>query len=530
MSRTTFPRLLRAEWTKFRTVRGWVLGMAAAALATVLVGLLGTAAPGPSGQGTDTSFPRGPGGEAVNDNFFLVHRTLTGDGSITVPVQALTGVPDAGPTPDTGRTTDTTPQTAGDPTTADVPPSSPAAVSPWAKAGIIVKGSLAQGSTYAAVMVTGAHGVRMQYDYTGDIAAAGSSGGVSEGSARWLRLVRAGSLLTGYVSADGSHWSWVGTARLAGLPATVQAGLFVASPQAMEETPVGAGFSPAVARGDFGRPVLGGDWSDEDWTGTQVGDDAGTSGSYTNTTKGEFTSSAAGFSVTGAGDIAPVVGGPAMGHGYTLENFLVGAFAGLIVVTAVGTVFVTAEYRRGLIRTTLTAHPGRGRVLVAKAAVVAAAAFAVGLVAAAVAVPLGGRSAEGRGFRVFPVPTATELRVVVGTALLFAVTAVLALGVGAVLRRSATAVALVVASLVLPYLLATAGVLPVGASEWLLRVTPAAGFAVQQTLPRYAQVVTVYEPSTGYHPLPPWAGFAVLCGYAAVAFALALTRMKRRDA
>ncbi|MEV6950994.1 hypothetical protein [Streptomyces sp. NPDC051183] len=36
MTRTeTFARLLRAEWTKLRTVRGWVLAVAGAALATV---------------------------------------------------------------------------------------------------------------------------------------------------------------------------------------------------------------------------------------------------------------------------------------------------------------------------------------------------------------------------------------------------------------------------------------------------------------------------------------------------------------
>ncbi|MEV7521896.1 ABC transporter permease subunit [Streptomyces sp. NPDC091371] len=507
MNPTGFLRLLHAEWTKFRTMRGWVLGMAAAALATVVVGLLGTAAPGPSGERADTSFPRGPGGEAVNDSFYFVHRTLTGDGSITVPVRALTSALEGGP-------------------------EAAAGVPPWAKAGIIVKESLTQGSSYAAVMATGAHGVRMQYDFTGDVAASapGLPGSGSGPSSGWLRLVRAGSTLTGYASADGSRWSLVGTARLTGLPATVQAGLFAATPQAMEKTSVGAGFSPAVVTGTFGPAELQGNWSGGAWAGEQVGGSAGTSGSYTNTTKGGFTQSGAGFTVTGAGDIAPVVGGPVMGPGYTLENFLVGAFAGLIVVIAVGTVFVTAEYRRGMMRTTLAAHPGRGQVLVAKAAVAASVAFAVGLVAAAVAIPLGEQGAEGRGFSVFPVSTATELRIVVGTALLFAVTAVLALCVGALLRRSATAVALVVASIVLPYVLASAGVLPAGASEWLLRVTPAAGFAVQQTLPRYAQVLSVYEPSTGYHPLPPWAGFAVLCGYAAVAFALAVVRLRRRDA
>ena len=36
--------LVHAEWTKFRTVRGWVIGMLVAIPLTVLIGLLGPAA------------------------------------------------------------------------------------------------------------------------------------------------------------------------------------------------------------------------------------------------------------------------------------------------------------------------------------------------------------------------------------------------------------------------------------------------------------------------------------------------------
>ncbi|MEU2022703.1 ABC transporter permease subunit [Streptomyces sp. NPDC016469] len=493
---TGFLATLHAEWTKFRTVRGWVLTMAGALLATIVVGLLGTAAPGPGG---DASYPKGPGGEAVNDSFSFVYRTLTGDGTLTVPLRSLTGAADTG----TGKTA--------------------RGVQPWAKAGIIVKESLSQGSPYAALMATGAHGVRMQDDYTHDTAGPRAQQG-------WLRLVRSGDRLTGYASADGSRWTEVGRARLPGRAHTVRAGLFATSPQAKQDTGAGAGFSPAVATGTFGRPELTGDWSRTPWRGTQVGGDAGTSGSYTNTLKGGFTRTAGGgFTVTGAGDIAPVVGGPAMGVGFAVEDFLVGTFAGLIAVIAVSALLITGEYRRGLLRTTMTATPLRGRVLGAKALVAGGVACAVGLVAAAVALPLGASGARGRGFLVLPVTSATEMRVVAGTGLLCAAAAVLALGVGVLLRRGGTAVALVVASLVLPFLLASSGVLPPGVSEWLLRVTPAAGFAVQQTLPRYAQVLSVYEPSTGYFPLAPWAGLAVLCGYAALAHGLAVVRLRGRD-
>ncbi|MEV6423544.1 ABC transporter permease subunit [Streptomyces sp. NPDC051662] len=500
-----FLRTLHAEWTKFRTVRGWVLAMAGALLVTIVVGLLGTAAPAPGGRGADSpSYPKGPGGEAVNDSFYFVHRTLTGDGTLTVPLRSLTGVADTG--------------IGGRPTNG---------AQPWAKAGIIMKESLNQGSSYASVMATGGHGVRMQYDYTHDTA--GPSGTVSKESPRWLRLVRSGDLLTGYASADGSHWTEVDSVRLPGLPHTVRAGLFATSPQAKQDTAAGPGFSPAVATGTFGAPDVTGGWSQGAWSGIQVGGDAGTSGSYTNTLKGGFTQNGGGVTVTGAGDIAPVVGGPVMGGGFSIENFLVGTFAGLVVVIAVGTVFITGEYRRGLLRTTIAATPLRARVLGAKALTAGGIAFAIGLVTAAITIPIGERSALGRGFHVFPVTPATELRVVAGTGLLCAAAAVLALGVGALLRRSATAVALVIASIVLPFLLATSGVLPPDVSQWLLRVTPAAGFAIQQTLPHYTQVLSVYEPSTGYYPLAPWAGFAVLCGYAALAFGLAVVRLRGRD-
>ena len=112
---------------------------------------------------------------------------------------------------------------------------------------------------------------------------------------------------------------------------------------------------------------------------------------------------------------------------------------------------------------------------------------------------------------------------IVGTAAVLAVAAVIALAIGTMLRRSAGAVAAVIVVIVLPYLLTvTTPLLPAGPTDWLARVTPAAAFAVQQTLIAYPQVSNVYAPSAGYYPLAPWAGFAVLCAWAAVALALAV--------
>ncbi len=83
----------------------------------------------------------------------------------------------------------------------------------------------------------------------------------------------------------------------------------------------------------------------------------------------------------------------------------------------------------------------------------------------------------------------------------------------------------------LPYFFATAlPVLPATAADWLLRVTPAAAFAVQQTVPRYPQVSASYTPGDGYFPLPPWAGFVLLYGYTALALGLAVVALRSRDA
>jgi hypothetical protein len=68
------------------------------------------------------------------------------------------------------------------------------------------------------------------------------------------------------------------------------------------------------------------------------------------------------------------------------------------------------------------------------------------------------------------------------------------------------------------------------AADWLLRVTPAAAFAVQQVLPAYPQVDNPYTAQYGYYPLPPWAGLAVLCAWAATALGLAAFLLRRRDA
>jgi ABC-type transport system involved in multi-copper enzyme maturation permease subunit/regulation of enolase protein 1 (concanavalin A-like superfamily) len=512
-ARDTFARLVLAEFTKFRTVRGWVAGLIVGALLIVAMGFLSAAGShrscnGPSGPASGkacgSSAPTlGPDGEPVSDSFYFVHQQLDGDATLTARVTSLSEqVPSFSST--NGQ-------------------SWQAGTVAWAKAGLIVKASTTQGSAYAAIMATATHGVRLQYDYTHDVA--GSATTVSSAAPRWLRLTRAGNTLTGYESADGASWTKVGVAKLSGLASSVQVGLFVASPDddVTTEEIVGTATTggPSTATATFDDVSLQGTHPAGGWQGSMLGDQGGPAqGPATN-----FTTAGGTFTVTGSGDIAPLAASG--GDNNTVGGSLIGAFVGLLAIVVLGALFITAEYRRGLIRTTLIASPRRGRVLIAKAIVVGSLTFVLGVVASAFTMWFVDQQRRNNGTYILPASSLTEIRVVVGTAAVLAIGAVFALAVGAVLRRSAWAVATAIALTVLPYILAVSSI---GALQWLLRLTPAAGFAVQQTLHRYPQVNGVYIASAGYYPLPPWAGLAVLVGWTAVAVGAALFLLRKRDA
>lgn len=485
-----FFQLLHAEWSKFRTVRGWVIGMAAAALTIVLVALLAGIS---SDQKGAPSVPVGPSGGPVTDSFYFVHQPLTGGGSITVSVTALTSNVPAG--------------------RGELRP----AVVPWAKAGLIIKRNTGQGSPYAAIMLTGSHGVRMQYDYVRDTP--------GPAAARWLRLDRAGDTITGYASDDRTNWTKVGTAQVTGLGPTAQVGLFVASPPAV----AGGSTAGTVSTATFAELRTTDAWAGGKWTGTQVGAESPTFAGYPEPAEGSFTAAGRRFEVTGAGDIAPAVR-DSLPTGGQLRDILTGTFAALVMVIVVGALFITDEYRSTMIHLTLAASPRRSQVLLAKAVVLWAVSFVVGLAGAILATPLGERLARGNGVYIFPVSPSTQLRVVLGTAALLATASVLAMAVGAIFRHSAGAVTTVVLAVVLPYVVIAVPFVPANVSKVVAAVTPGAAFAVQQTLVPYDQVASNYTPYCGYYPLAPWAGVAVLAAYALASLTVAAVLLNRRDA
>ncbi|SEH01347.1 hypothetical protein SAMN05444920_12051 [Nonomuraea solani] len=469
--------LLRAEWARFRSARGLVLAMAASVLVTVSLGLLvagGARTSCVTGKGEEPCPAPvvGPDGTAVSDRYYFVHQPLKGNGSITVRVSDMTGqirLPDVVPGVRNVKE----------------------GVVPWAKAGLLVRQSLKQGTPYAAVMLTGHHGVRMQDNFTHDVA-----GGPHNGPHQWLRLTRSGDTITGHESDDGKTWTVVSTVELAGLPETVEIGMFVTSPGVLWD--MAKAFAQATAA--FDRiTVKGGNGS---WRRDDVGVVMESDGK-TPHHPGGVVESGGRFVVTGGGDIGPAT----VEGGLRADLMLIGGGLGLIPVLVAAVLFVRGPHPAG--------------VLAVKAVVIGTVAFLAGLVSSGVVVPVGLAMLRANQNPVQPITLGTELRVIVGYAALTAAAAVLALGLAALVRRSVVAIGLAVALVVVPHLLATSGVAP-----WLLMITPAAGFAITQSVPTFAHVDVIPSLLGGYHPLPPWAGLTVICAYAAVALGAAYGRSR----
>ena len=168
-------------------------------------------------------------------------------------------------------------------------------------------------------------------------------------------------------------------------------------------------------------------------------------------------------------------------------------------------------------------------MLAAKSIVIGGATFVTGLVAAAITIPIGERLLVNNGNFVYPISWPTELRLIVGTAAVMALSAVFALAVGTIARRSAAAIAVVIVLVVLPYILATAAVLPAGPSEWLLAGVPGSRFRRPADTDRVPAGGRRLLPAFGFYPLAPLAGLLVLVGYTAAALGLAWYLLRRRD-
>lgn len=194
---------------------------------------------------------------------------------------------------------------------------------------------------------------------------------------------------------------------------------------------------------------------------------------------------------------------------------LTGLFFGQLVVGVLGVLAVTSEYSTGMIRSTLAAVPRRRAILAAKAVTVAVPVFLVSTGAT-----LSAFSASQAIFLTkhagISITAPGALRAVLGGGLYLTVLALLAVGLGAVIRHTAGAIsAFVGLVLVMPTI---TSFLPNPFGRDIGKVMPSnAGQALLSL-------------HTNANSLSPWVGFGVLWAWAVVALGAAAWLITRRDA
>ncbi|WP_418959177.1 ABC transporter permease subunit [Streptomyces tritici] len=130
---------------------------------------------------------------------------------------------------------------------------------------------------------------------------------------------------------------------------------------------------------------------------------------------------------------------PALGLGFF------GMLPGSICVITLGVLTIASEYGTGMIRTTLTACPSRGRVLAAKAIVFFLLVLTLTTVTAALVAGVQYALVGG------PEPSAGSwVRATFGAGLYVALLGLLSLAVGAIVRHSAGAITIMIGVLLLP--------------------------------------------------------------------------------
>jgi ABC-2 type transport system permease protein len=142
-----------------------------------------------------------------------------------------------------------------------------------------------------------------------------------------------------------------------------------------------------------------------------------------------------------------LTGPGAAGPGYDPTYLsLEGCIFGQLIIAVLGVLTITSEYSTGMIRASLTVQPRRGTVYAAKAAAVALVAMGAGLVASFTSFLLGQAILDRRDLGT-SLSQPHVLRAVIGAGLFLAVSGLLALGLGAVLRSAAGAIAAAIAVL-----------------------------------------------------------------------------------
>jgi hypothetical protein len=223
--------------------------------------------------------------------------------------------------------------------------------------------------------------------------------------------------------------------------------------------------------------------------------------------------------VLAAGVVATIAAGAVAGfntrnpHGDPTNNILGGIAFGQLVFGVLGVLTMTGEYSSGLIRATLAAIPRRPLVLAAKAATYGLVGLAAGQIAA-----FGSFLAGTMVLRAaVPHPALSQpavLRAVAMTGAYLALVGLMGLGIGAIIRSSAAAVATLTGGLFVLPLLLSAGTHKAG--QFL-------------PVPIAANSLSAVQPVQAF-TLSPWIELGIVAAYAAALLGAGCWSLVHRDA
>jgi regulation of enolase protein 1 (concanavalin A-like superfamily) len=129
----------------------------------------------------------------------------------------------------------------------------------WAKAGVMIRGSIAADAPHAYALASWENGIAYQRRITSG-AESLSSAGSSASAPHWVRLVRRGTVITSYESNDGANWQMIGSDAIP-LGDTAYVGLAVTSHEPGERAAAtfsGVRVSPIAGSTEFESADIGG--------------------------------------------------------------------------------------------------------------------------------------------------------------------------------------------------------------------------------------------------------------------------------
>ena len=199
-----------------------------------------------------------------------------------------------------------------------------------------------------------------------------------------------------------------------------------------------------------------------------------------------------------------------------------GAQLSQMVMMVMAALAVTTEYRFGTIRTSFQAVPQRASLLLGKTAVVAALSALVGLIASFGAWGIGNIFSKGADLSI---NTGAEWRLLAGQGLVFALSAVIAVAIGILIRQSAGAIAILI---LWPLLVENLFNLIPKVGDDMSRWSP---FQNASSFLNQGQDFGVNGPQAdSQYALGPWWALLYFAGWAAALMTIALVSASKRDA